>query len=83
MIESPSLNTKTTKVPKSMAYLLPLTILSTTLRMFIPTIGGTIIGVTLDNLLGRAPMFTFIMISTGFVISAVLIAIQIKKVRKS
>jgi len=83
MIESPSLNTKTTKVPKSTAYLLLFTILNTTLRAFVPTIGGTIIGVTLDNLLNKAPLFTFIMIPLGFTVSAILIVLQINKVKKS
>ena len=83
MIESPSLNTTTTKPPKSTAFLLLFTILDTTWRAFVPTIGGTVLGVVLDNVFNKAPLFTLIMIPIGFVISAVLIALQIKKVRKS
>jgi len=83
MIESPSLNTKTTKVPKSTACLLLFTIVNTTLRAFVPTLGGTIFGVTLDNLFHKAPLFTFIMIPIGFTISAILIVLQIKKVKQS
>lgn len=83
MIESPSLNTTTTEPPKSTAFLLFFTILDTTWRAFVPTLGGTILGVVLDNIFRKAPLFTFIMISIGFIASAILIALQIKKVRRS
>lgn len=84
MIESPSLDkTTTTKPPKSTAFLLLLTIFDTTWRAFVPTIGSTVLGVVLDNSFHMAPIFTFILIPVGFVISALLITIQIKKVRRA
>jgi len=63
--------------------LLLLTILDTTWRTFVPPITGTIVGIGLDNTLHKAPLFTTIMIIIGFATSAVLIALQIRKVRQS
>ena len=83
MTQSPSPTTKATKLPQSAVILLLLTILDTTWRAFVPTIGGTVLGITLDNLFHQAPLFTTIMIIAGFVTSAVLITLQIRKVKRS
>lgn len=83
MTQSPSLKTKTTNQPHPAAILLLLTILDTTWRAFVPTIGGTIFGVYLDNWLNKAPLFTTIMIIAGFCMSAVLISLQLRKVKRS
>jgi tellurite resistance protein TehA-like permease len=60
-----------------------LTVLDTTWRAFVPTIGGTILGVTLDNVTGRAPLFTTLSIILGFILAALLVVLQIRRVRKS
>ena len=62
---------------------LSLTVLDTTWRAFVPTIGGTILGVTLDNVTGHAPLFTTISIIVGFAAAVLLVALQIRRVRKS
>ena len=75
---------KTTGRPqRSAAILLLSTILDTTWRAFIPTLGGTILGVFLDNTFETAPLFTSIMIILGFAISAYLIFIQLRMIRKN
>jgi hypothetical protein len=63
--------------------ILLLTFLDTTWRAFVPTIGGTIAGIALDNATGRAPLFTTAFIIIGFALSALLITLQIRRVRKS
>ncbi len=83
MTQSPRPKTKATKLPHSAVILLLLTILDTTWRAFIPPIGGTFLGIGLDNLLNKAPLFTTIMIIIGFLISAVLIALQLRNVKRS
>jgi len=83
MTQSPSPTTKATKLPQSAVILLLLTILDTTWRAFIPTIGGTVIGIVLDNLFHKAPLFTTVMIIAGFATSAALITLQIRKVKRS
>lgn len=85
MTQSPHLHQQTTNHPptaQQAAILLIKTILDTTWRAFVPTIGGTILGVTLDSVLGVAPVITTIMIIAGFAISALLIAMQIRKIRR-
>lgn len=63
--------------------ILLLTFLDTTWRAFVPTLGGTIVGILLDNATGRAPLFTTVLIIVGFATSALLITLQIRRVRKS
>lgn len=83
MTQSPSPTTKATKLPHSAVILLLLTILDTTWRAFVPPITGTIVGIGLDNTFHKAPLFTALMIVIGFATSAILIAFQIRKVRRS
>jgi hypothetical protein len=82
MNQSPSPKTKTTKQPRSAEILLLMTILDTTWRAFVPTIGGTLLGVCLDNWLHKAPLFTAIMITLGFAISIALVMMQLRNVRR-
>jgi len=42
-----------------------------------------VIGIVLDNLFHKAPLFTTIMIIAGFATSAALITLQIRKVKRS
>jgi multisubunit Na+/H+ antiporter MnhC subunit len=86
MTQSPKAHKQTTDRPPrttNAAILLLLTIADTTWRAFVPTIGGTILGVILDNALGLAPLLTTIMIIVGFATSALLIALQIRSVRRA
>jgi len=74
---------QTTKLPHRAAILLLMTIADTTWRAFVPTIGGTFLGVWLDNILDVAPLMTIIMVLLGFALSAFLIIMQIRSVRRS
>ena len=83
MSKSPSPTTTTMNQPRSAAILLFLTLLDTTWRAFVPTIGGTILGVVLDNTFHTPPLYTTILIIAGFAISILLIILQLRRVRKS
>ncbi len=83
MTQSSIFNSKTTKQPRSAAILLLYTALDTTLRAFVPTIGGTFIGIWLDHSFNSAPIWTTIMIILGFIISAILVMLQMKSVRNT
>ena len=86
MTQSPKAHKQTTDRPPTTtkaAILLLLTIADTTWRAFVPTIGGTILGVTLDHVFGVAPLLTTIMIVLGFATSALLITLQIRSVRQA
>lgn len=77
----PSKLALTTNQPRSAAVLLVLTIADTTWRAFVPTIGGTLLGIGLDFIFNVAPWFTIIMIAVGCATSAWLIALQLRGVR--
>lgn len=51
----------------------------TTWRMFVPVIGGTIVGVWADNTLHSKPIVTIIAILVGVVIAALLVRQQLKR----
>ena len=81
---SPNNNGKTPTPPdKSTVILLLSTIGDTTWRMFIPTIGFTILGVMADRQFESKPWFTFIGIAIGVVIAAQLIRRQIQRVSRT
>lgn len=82
MMQSPKPNDRLTILPNSPAILLLVTIADTTWRMFLPTIIGTLIGVGLDNLFdNKRPWFTIVMVIIGSFISALLVAMQFRKLR--
>lgn len=86
MTQSPKKAQTTKAQPPSTtkaAILLLMTILDTTWRAFVPTIGGTFIGVGLDVFFNKAPLFTIIMIIVGFATAALLITLQIRAVRRT
>ncbi len=56
---------------------------NTTLRLAIPTIGGTILGVWLDNVLGSAPLATIVCLTFGVGLAILLVWLQIRKERSS
>ena len=74
--------TQQTRRPISAPMLLIMTALDTTWRAFLPTIGGTILGIGLDHLWSIAPIMTIVCIVLGAILSAVLIAKQLLDVRK-
>lgn len=71
-----------TRPPRSAVVLLSATILDTTWRMFGPTIGGTVVGIGLDNYLHTAPWCTVVMVGLGFIVSMGLVIQQITGVKK-
>jgi hypothetical protein len=56
------------------------TVGDTTWRLFIPSIGGTLLGLWADNAQDTAPIFTIIGIVVGSIIAIMLVRAQIKKV---
>lgn len=81
MNQSPKSGNKTTP-PQSAALLLISTIADTTWRAFVPTIGGTFLGIGLDKAFNIAPIMTTIFIILGFAISALLIVLQLRAVQR-
>lgn len=70
------------KVPnRSTAILLFSTLVDTTWRLFVPTIGLTLIGVAADNYWDTKPWITVIGIIVGTVLAFGLILQQLKKVK--
>lgn len=59
-----------------------LTALDTTWRAFVPTIGGVFLGIGLDHLFNIAPVATIICLIAGTALSVLLIALQLRNVRK-
>ena len=62
--------------------LLLATALDTTWRAFVPTIGGTFLGIGIDHWFNIAPVATIVCLIIGAVTSGLLIAKQIRDVRK-
>jgi hypothetical protein len=67
----------------SAAILLLLTVLDTTWRAYVPTIGGTFVGICIDRATHSAPIFTIIFVTAGFVTAGLLITLQFRRVRKN
>lgn len=77
-----SRTTKRTQTKKSASMLLLVTALDTTWRAFVPTIGGTFLGIWIDHSFNIAPVGTFVCLIVGTTLSIFLIAKQIRDVRK-
>jgi F0F1-type ATP synthase assembly protein I len=85
MSTSPRLSKKsqtTSRQPLSAPMILVVTALDTTWRAFLPTIGGTFAGIGLDRLLGTSPWALMICLLVGTVLSVILVARQLRAVRK-
>lgn len=83
MSASPDKSDETTRTPdKSPVVLLLGTLVDTTWRAFIPTIGGTFLGIGLDHLFRTTPWWTITTVTLGFALSIALIVMQLKNVRK-
>lgn len=67
---------------RSMAVLLFATAADTTWRMFIPPLGGALLGLWADSALGTEPVFAVGGLIVGVGITALLIKQQYKKVDK-
>lgn len=67
------------KPNKSTVVLLFTIAADTTWRMFIPIIGGTIVGVWADNTMASKPAWSIVGIAVGVVIATVLVRQQMKK----
>lgn len=59
-----------------------MTALDTTWRAFLPTLGGVFLGIGIDHWLNIAPTATIACLVLGTVTSALLIAKQLRDVRK-
>lgn len=68
--------------PLSAPMLLFATALDTTWRAFVPTLGGVFLGIGIDHLFNIAPIATIICLILGIITSALLIAKQLRDVRK-
>jgi hypothetical protein len=63
--------------------ILLMTALDTTWRAFVPTIGGTFLGIGIDKLFGIAPIATVVCLILGFAASIYLIVKQLASVRRT
>lgn len=59
-----------------------MTALDTTWRAFVPTLGGVFLGIGIDHLFSIAPWGMIICLILGVALSALLIAKQLRDVRK-
>ena len=58
------------------------TMIGTMWRMFLPTIGLTLLGLWLDNVSGMKMRWLLVGIISGAIISAILVALQIAKIKQ-
>ena len=58
------------------------TIVDTTWRMFLPTIGFTVFGAWLDAVLGAKPWMMIGGILLGFLVASGLVAVQIRAIKR-
>lgn len=65
----------------STAVLIFATMADVTWRLFVPSIGCTILGVVADRSWGTKPWMTIIGVGLGIALSYVLVAQQIKKIK--
>lgn len=69
--------------PSSSAVLLLLkTVADTTLRLFVPSVGGTVIGLIIDNVYGTKPWGTVIGVTGGTLLAFGLVYMQVKKINR-
>ena len=64
------------------ATLLTKTMISTTWRMFLPTVGLTLLGLWLDNVSGMKMRWLLAGIISGAIISVILVVLQIAKIKQ-
>lgn len=71
------------KPTKSMAVLLFATAADTTWRMFVPTLGGALLGLWIDSSMKTEPLFAVGGLALGTVITAFLVKQQYTKASKN
>lgn len=81
MVQKTHMSTDKTDSPAA-AMLVMKTMAGTTWRMFVPTIGLTLLGLWLDNVIGMKPWLTFGGIALGAVIAAMLVWLQIVTIKR-
>lgn len=64
------------------ATLLMKTMAGTTWRVFLPTISLTLLGLWLDNVINMKPWLTFGGIAIGVIVAAVLVWLQVAKIKQ-
>ena len=64
------------------ATLLMKTMVGTTWRVFLRTIGLTLLGLWLDNVINMKPWLTFGGIAIGVIVAAVLVWLQVAKIKQ-
>ena len=74
---------RTTKQPPEFSAfkLVAMTMLDTTWRAFVPTIGGVLLGIGLDSLFNIAPIATIFCLTAGTLLSLVLIVAQLRNIK--
>jgi hypothetical protein len=72
------------KSPSSVPLMLTIvgTLADTTWRLFVPTLGGTILGIWADRSFDSRPWFTTIGVLLGSTLAFIFVYLQIKKVQK-
>lgn len=80
--ETSKASSQTTKEPFSAPILMFMTALDTTWRAFVPTLGGTFLGIGVDAWFHIAPFGVIGCLILGTVLSIVLITRQLINVRK-
>ncbi|MGH7218186.1 MAG: AtpZ/AtpI family protein [Candidatus Microsaccharimonas sp.] len=78
----PGRTTKPQSKSSSSVMIIFVTALDTTWRAFLPTLGGVFLGIGIDHWLNIAPIATIACLVLGTVTSALLIAKQLRDVRK-
>lgn len=82
MLWSLKTSDRTAEKARPAIQLLLITMIDTTWRAFVPTIGGTFLGIGLDHLFNTVPWWTVVMVPTGFLVSAILIIMQLRALKK-
>jgi F0F1-type ATP synthase assembly protein I len=76
-------NTSSSMPSKRMIFLVFSTMADTTWRLFVPTIGGTVLGLVLDKSWGTTPWLTTTGVILGAVLAFGLVYVQIRSIKLS
>lgn len=67
---------------RSTVILMLATMADTTWRLFVPTIGGTVLGLVVDTQLATKPWYTAVGVTVGTVLAFTLVYIQVKRINR-
>lgn len=56
--------------------------LDTSTRLFVPSVGGTVLGLWADNSWGTKPWLTLVGVTVGTIIAFLLVYLQLKGIKK-